>query len=43
MSVLDLFFLKNPTYKGKLVHMDMDSFGEIWVIDYPDHRGCIRL
>lgn len=33
-----MLFKKNPTNKGKLVHMDMDSFGEIWVIDYPDHR-----
>lgn len=38
MSVLDIFFKNDPAYRGKLVHMDMDSFGEIWVIDYPDHR-----
>ncbi len=38
MSLLDIFFRNDPTYQGNLVHMDADSFGEIWVIDYPDHR-----
>lgn len=33
-----MFFKSDSAYKGKLIHIDMDSFGEIWVIDYPDHR-----